>query len=362
MQKITLDTARYHTEIGNQVSILALEEGIDLSIDFPCDYQQLNIHKAMLFRPWLAIFYGFYKLLLRNIFPHSEFIWDRFFYTGMVNRFLHNQASFDAIFVNGARAMSRMNGVSHPNIVFSLHLPNTLSGKPRSIYYNFLFRSLFKGKRVFCVSKFIENEIRDKAKQLEFELKNISTIHNPCDQKKIQALGKGAFDYDSKFILGVGRLSKQKRFDLLIEAYKQSEIDYKLVILGQGNQEKKLRELIKHLKLENKVELAGFDNNPFRWMKHAEFFVLSSDLEGWGLVLNEAIAVGTPVISTDCGPITEVLTGSLANGIVPKNNIDALAQKIAEFTVAPIVPPENALDRLSFANIIQQQMALAEAD
>ena len=143
VQKITLDTARYHAEIGNKVTILALEKGTDLAIDFPCNYQVLNTHKAMLSRPWLAIYYAFYKAVLRNIFPHSEFFWDRFFYTQIMHRFLLSQPHFDAVFVNGARAMSRANGVSHPNIVYSLHLPNVLATKPNTEYYNYLFKKLF---------------------------------------------------------------------------------------------------------------------------------------------------------------------------------------------------------------------------
>jgi glycosyltransferase involved in cell wall biosynthesis len=85
------------------------------------------------------------------------------------------------------------------------------------------------------------------------------------------------------------------------------------------------------------VALPGFVKNPYKYMKRAAVFVLSSRWEGFGMVLVEAMALGTPVVSTDCpsGP-AEILKGGKWGRLVPVGNVDALAQAILRTLEAPI--------------------------
>jgi glycosyltransferase involved in cell wall biosynthesis len=129
-------------------------------------------------------------------------------------------------------------------------------------------------------------------------------------------------------ILGVGRLEPQKDFPNLLRAFallrkKQSA---RLVILGEGNLRPQLEALVKELGLEEDVQLPGFHSNPYAFMKRASVFVLSSVLEGLPTVLIEAVALGTPVVSTDCksGP-KEILSNSGYGTLVPIQNPEALA-------------------------------------
>ena len=103
-------------------------------------------------------------------------------------------------------------------------------------------------------------------------------------------------------ILGVGRLTAQKAFDTLIEAFAQVRKSQRarLLILGEGEERQKLEMLIRQLGLEHDVELPGFVSNPYSYMAHAALFVLSSKWEGLPTVLVEAMALRTPVIATDC--------------------------------------------------------------
>ena len=359
IQKITLDTARYYVNQGNDVSILALEKGIDFQIDFPCHYSVLPLHKFFISHPFSALYFAFYKTFLRNIFPQSELLWGAHLYKKLSNSYLKEQLPFDAIFINGARSMNRLHTINQKNVVYSLHLPHVLTHKD-NFYYDYLFKTLFRNKKVFTVSDFIRTPINIKAQRLGVKFNDLVTIYNPCDKNILLNKADEEINFNGNFILAVGRLSRQKRFDILIDAYKKSGLKTKLIILGEGNQRESLEHQIQKLNLTEDVILKGFDSNPFKWMKRCDYFVLSSDVEGFVLVINEALACGAPVITTDCGPVTEILTGELKKGIVPKQDSEQLANKMKEFAISPIYPSDSAIDKLSFKVITKEQLKLAE--
>jgi glycosyltransferase involved in cell wall biosynthesis len=135
-------------------------------------------------------------------------------------------------------------------------------------------------------------------------------------------------DGDVPVVLGVGRLTPQKNFPLLIEAFAlaRQTHDARLVILGEGQDRAALEALIQARGLEDCVALPGFVANPYACMSRAAVFVLSSDYEGLPTVLIESLAVGTPVVSTDCdsGPRVILRDGALGD-LVPVGDVDALA-------------------------------------
>ena len=360
IQSITLDTARYHVQQGNDVTILLLENKVELNVDFNCKIEHLQLKKHLTTKPWLALFYVFYKAVLRKVLPKSEFIWAGWLHRPLFERFRKANKKFDAIFVNGARSMHHLHSIDQENVAYSIHLPHILAiTSNKSQYHNFLFEKLFSNKRIFTVSDFLRKPILAKAESLGITFKGIETIYNPCDIHKISSMADEPLAFSDSYILSVGRLTKQKRFDRLISAYKKANIKQKLVILGDGNQREALQLQIKQLGLEDNVFMPGFDKNPFRWMKNADFFVLSSDVEGFVLVVNEALACGTPVVATNCGPVTEILSGPLHQGVAEKNCED-LARKILLFSQAPIYPSADIIEKLSFKVITDKQLALAQ--
>jgi glycosyltransferase involved in cell wall biosynthesis len=162
-------------------------------------------------------------------------------------------------------------------------------------------------------------------------LKNVNCIYNPVNTRLIREKAQESIDIDGRFILAVGRLEKQKRFDLLLEAFAQSQArqDCKLVIVGRGSQQEALEQAIKTLGLVERVILVGFDPNPYKYMAKADFQVMSSDYEGYPLVLIEALSLGCPIVSTDCptGPREIIRHGE--NGLlVEKGNVAAIASGI----------------------------------
>jgi len=134
-------------------------------------------------------------------------------------------------------------------------------------------------------------------------------------------------------ILGVGRLTPQKNFDLLLRAFKRvrREKDARLIILGDGNQRQTLEARIEALDLGDRVDLHGFVDNPYPYMKRASLLVLSSDYEGLPSVPIQALACGCPVVATDCpsGP-REILEEGKWGRLVPVGDEEALAEAITE--------------------------------
>jgi glycosyltransferase involved in cell wall biosynthesis len=134
-----------------------------------------------------------------------------------------------------------------------------------------------------------------------------------------------------RVILGVGELCARKDFATLIQAFAKvrRQQSSRLVILGEGRQRNRLTHLVRNLGLESDVSFPGFVTNPYAYMNKAAVFVLSSRCEGSPVVLMEALAVGLPVVSTDCpsGP-REILQDGLLGPLVPVGDVDALGRAI----------------------------------
>jgi N-acetylgalactosamine-N,N'-diacetylbacillosaminyl-diphospho-undecaprenol 4-alpha-N-acetylgalactosaminyltransferase len=139
------------------------------------------------------------------------------------------------------------------------------------------------------------------------------------------------FEFD--YILAVGRLSKEKGFDILIKSFAKSDLKnmVKLVILGEGKERKNLEKLIIKLGLKSQVLLFGKVDNPFIYMKYANFFVLSSRYESFGNVLLEALACQTPVIAANCETSPSEIIKNEENGLlVPVGDENALKSAMEE--------------------------------
>lgn len=129
-------------------------------------------------------------------------------------------------------------------------------------------------------------------------------------------------------VLGVGELCSRKDFVTLIEAFAilRKKLPARLLILGEGRKRQDLEALIARLDLQEVVDLAGFQGNPYAFMARADLFALSSRCEGAPVVLMEALACGTPAVSTDCpsGP-REILQAGRLGPLVPVGDVSALA-------------------------------------
>lgn len=219
------------------------------------------------------------------------------------------------------------------------YLPQPTNPKQKLRYF-FMRKAIgFIYKRSYAVTTVSESITNQLTKQLKVPAKKTFTIYNPVVNEKLFAMMNQPPQHpwlqnkNHQVVLGVGRLTKQKDFTTLIKAFDlvRNQLDAKLIILGEGEERPKLEALIHKLDLENKIDLPGFVKNPFSLMKASDLFVLSSRWEGLPGVLIQAMACGTPVISTDCpGGSREILENGKWGPLVPVGNPKALSAKIIE--------------------------------
>ena len=177
----------------------------------------------------------------------------------------------------------------------------------------------------------------DIAKISLIDTNKLQVIRNPVVTAKTQSMAEKQLEHpwfqggEIPVILGAGRFTRQKDFPTLIKAFAQvrNQRPCRLVILGKGGDQQSCRELAASLGIEADVDFPGFDTNPFRYMHRASLFVLSSAWEGSPNVLAEALAVGTPVVSTNCpsGPF-EILQNGRFGPLVNVGDAEGLAQAI----------------------------------
>ena len=164
-------------------------------------------------------------------------------------------------------------------------------------------------------------------------------------------------------VLAAGRLEPAKGFVRLVEAFGRviERRDARLVIIGEGRQRQRLEREVRERGLMDRVDLPGFQQNPYAFMSRAQSFVLSSEYEGLPNVLIQAMAFGTPVVATDCesGP-AEILEGGRYGTLVPVGDVPQLAAAITESLDKPRQPEARAsvLSRFGAAEATAQYLAL----
>jgi len=167
----------------------------------------------------------------------------------------------------------------------------------------------------------------------------IKTIYNPVVTPQLLRLAEEKPDHPwlmekkAAVILSVGRLEPPKDYPTLLEAFAlvlQKRKSF-LIILGEGAERQKLEQHASQLGMRSCLDMPGFQMNPYSFMTQADVFVLSSVREGLPTVLIEALACGTPVVSTNCpsGP-AEILENGRFGALVPPGEPRALADAILQ--------------------------------
>jgi glycosyltransferase involved in cell wall biosynthesis len=178
----------------------------------------------------------------------------------------------------------------------------------------------------------------------------VRVLPSPIVDAKISGLASEAVedpwfnDLTVPVVLGVGELCARKDFSTLIKAFARVRAlrPCRLLILGEGRQRQHLERLVSHLNLVGAVSLPGFVKNPFPCMQRASLLVLSSVCEGLPVALVEALALGTPVVATDCpsGP-REILANGRFGRLSPVGDEAGLANAMIQTLNNP--PPSNVL-------------------
>lgn len=232
--------------------------------------------------------------------------------------------------------------VQRPQLVLCVQNPPSLQSKDAIV--NSLFRSLIpsvysQADRIVALSQGVARDLQRLVPKIEERLK---VIYNAGVDGRVCQGATAPLPPDlaipRPLIVSCGRLTAQKDYPNLLDAFAQVRqvLPATLWILGEGKLRSKLEQKIESLGLAESVKLLGFQTNPYQYMAAADLFVLSSIYEGFGNVLAEAMACGTPIVSTDCpfGP-GEIITQGANGLLVPTGDSLALAQAMLEVLSNP---------------------------
>jgi len=177
--------------------------------------------------------------------------------------------------------------------------------------WRWLYRRFYKiSDKIICQS---DSMLIDLVQNFGVPREKTVRIYNPVDVQRIKRLADSApspYSGPGPHLVSAGRLCNQKGFDVLLDAMavvRQTFPGAHLTILGDGPLEAGLEAQRDRLGLREAVHFAGFQPNPYPYFKHADLLVLASRYEGLPNVVLEALALGVPVVATDCpGGIQEI--------------------------------------------------------
>lgn len=187
-----------------------------------------------------------------------------------------------------------------------------------------------KFDKIVCVS----NDARNSFIEMYGNSPEAVTVYNCYNDREIKEKAELPIETEISLprplLLAVGRLSEEKCFDRLLRVQKrllQEKIDFSLLILGEGKERENLEKYISENSLEGHVELPGFCENPYQYIKYADLLVCSSRYEGYSTFAVEGLILGKPMITTECGGMKELLQDG-KYGMITENSEEGLYQGI----------------------------------
>lgn len=271
-----------------------------------------------------GFFNKFYKILkLRQIIKEYNI---KFIISNLTHANIH-VALVKLLFIdnNYKIILVEHNVVSH----YILHLKSVVKKLLLWIFTLVLYRV---ANRIVCVS----NSVKEDLEKTFFVNKSrCEVIYNPIDVTKILLLKNELVDEEysefiknKKVLISVGRLVPQKNHLLLLKAFfllKNS--NYVLIIVGDGPLRYDLEKYIFENNISNSVKLLGYQENPYKYMVTADILVLTSIFEGFGLVLVEALLLGTQIIAVRGAAVIEIFN-LMQSGFLSSNDPQDLVRKI----------------------------------
>lgn len=219
-------------------------------------------------------------------------------------------------------------------------------------------RRVYQNRNIIGVSQYVVSDLK---RSFAIQPKHEQIIFNPFDFDTVRAAAMQPCEMAGQpYLVHVGRFHQTKRHDRLLRAYAKTGISAPLVLIGQGTDEAvgRVKQLALTLGIQNRVIFKGFTDNPYPWISNAKLLVVSSDSEGFGNVLVEALICQVPIVSTRCpgGPVS-IMTGELTRGLA-NLDVDSLADTIATVWSNPPDVARLDLEAYSIEAICKQYLAL----
>lgn len=340
-QRSTLKIAKGFSTRGHDVHLISVR---NIEPEYPIEFK-----------------HTYYTLDYSNIFLKN------YIYANKLSKLLidieRNSGSIGLILGNLGLSHTLMSIVGLPGAYYTIR--NTLSTSKLNVRSGFSkyikrkkIKNFYKNKNLISVSSGVREDLIEK-----FQITPINNlvIYNPFDFHEIRELSiQSKNEYcNEDYIIHVGRFVDAKRHDILLKAFAKSNLSFKLLLLGKGENEESIRKLAIDLNIEKKVIFAGFKSNPYPYIKDAKMMVLSSDFEGLPTVLIEALALNTAIVSTNCtSGAKEILTHKLEAYLSPVGNVELLAKNIQKMSNNLLSDFEEELKPFQMDNVIEQYLKL----
>lgn len=203
----------------------------------------------------------------------------------------------------------------------------------RAQMYRWFDRALYLGSdAVVCQSDYM---LRDAARVIGLGSRKLERIHNPVDVELVRQRGAEAapsYPGAGPHMISVGNLHWRKGYDVLLRAFARLRREWPhatLTILGEGAERPRLEALVTDLGIGGAARLPGVAENPHSWVRAADLFISPSRYEGFANVIVESLAVGTPVVATDCPSANRVvLRRARGYRLAAVDDVDSLTKEV----------------------------------
>lgn len=346
-ERVVLTLAEGMLQKGHKVTLISLRDVCDYSIPSGLEYCVLSDHTT---GPFRKIFE-----LRRRAKALDQTIIQLQAKQGVFHRIFSNLPKTDQI-------VTHCKSIQPKQLWFCIHNMFSVSylAKKQGIaryWKRKKIRKIYQNQQIIAVSQAV---LKDLCSAFAVIPQATAVIYNPFD---IAAIKQQAMHpctlAGQEFFIHVGRLHPQKRHDRLLEAYALSQLNTPLVMIGNGSKQDiaQLHQQVEQLHISDQVQYLGFQSNPYSYIREAKALLLSSDYEGFGNVLVEALACGTQVVSTPCpGGPEEILIGDLRRGLSTDMSAASLAQAIKEIDAHPVDLSTVDLSKFSLNVICEQYL------
>lgn len=267
--------------------------------------------------------------LKKNIFNYILFRFIPFYRKLVINK-IANKKDYDAAFGYMEGRCGTWVADINKNIKKIAWIHNDVSKFNIGINEKEIKNTYSKLDKVICVSKQAKDIF---CKKYNISRRKVDVIYNFINEEEILKKSEELELHNDVYtFVNVAKMRDQKRQDRLVYAAKYLKdlgYEFKIQLIGDGPNLEKITNLVNELKVNDKVEIMGLKTNPYPYIKAADFFVLSSYMEGYGIVVKEALLLKTKVLTTDITGPKEILEDGKFGVIVP-NDDESIKYKMKE--------------------------------